>query len=192
MRIEETTLKATTAILLAEVKEHLRIDGSAEDSKLNAITATAECMIEAAVGLTLISRDFDVYLNVSPVRGKSCLSIPVRPLQTINMVNLIAADGSETLWLSSNYNVQPGLMPLIDLSPQMQWPKSLRSTEGMRINVTAGFGSDWNAIPADIHQALLLLITALYFNRGDTVQTGDLLKSSGAMAILLPYRQVRL
>lgn len=192
MRIEEVGTASTTAILLAEVKEHLRIDGSAEDSQLNALIMTAERMIEAAIGIALISRQFDIYYNDWPKQGTRRLALPVWPLLAVNAVYLKDGMDTDTLWAANHYRVQTGLAPSISLAVHENWPALTQQTDGIRINITAGFGTDWNAVPADIHQALLLLITALYFNRGDGDQTNDLMRSSGAMAILSPYRRVRL
>ncbi|WP_262694479.1 head-tail connector protein [Kordiimonas aquimaris] len=192
MRIEEVSLKATTAILLAEVKEHLRIDGTAEDGQLNAFIATAERMIEATTGLALISRQFDVYLSELPRQNNGQLVLPVRPLQAVNSIHLKDNTGADMLWPISQYIVQTGLTPYVCLAPHMRWPAMTAQIDGIRINITAGFGADWNAVPADIHQALLLLITTLYFNRGDSNQIHDVMKSSGIMALLSPYKRVRL
>lgn len=196
MHIEEVTAPATSSVLLAEVKEHMRIDSADEDTYLSALVAASERMIEAVTGLSLISRTYNLYTGDSIDRNKRSVRMPVRPVIDINSIHIIGSDGSETLLPDSAYSLEKGLSPTLSFNNSENWFSLLGPPAKLRINVMAGFGDNWNTVPANIRQALLLLITSLYFSRGDVERAGDqmmnLMKTSGAWALLSSYRQVRL
>lgn len=192
MRTVEKTLPSGDAVLLAEVKEHLRIDGIAEDAHLNALTCLAVRTIEQAIGITVTARTFDVYLDAWPLGAKE-MSLPVRPLQSVSAVTIIDKDEIESVWPAANYTIRPGLDAALVVHSGVSWPLTSRPLESIRITCTAGFGDSWNDIPSDIRQAILLLITRSYFSRGDSENVNaNALKASGAMALLAPYRRARL
>lgn len=213
MRIVLADKPIVEPVLLAEVKEHVRIDGVVEDAKLASLIASARAMVEAWTGLVLISRAADIYLDhwhdhrdQRPLPNPMILDgtafgfsgsersvlLPLRPLQSITSISLFDDQSNETNWATSNYYFQGGLSPAISLRNQAAWPLPLRPVDGVKISVVAGYGDSWNDVPDDILQALLNVTAFLYFNRGDeAMSVGSVLTSSGAKALLSPYRLLR-
>lgn len=209
MRTETLSAPVMEPLLLDEVKNHLRIDGTADDAGLGALLQAAREMIETHTGLCLINRRLALYLDSWPGsfgkmpwwQGVACgsmaafsrmteyLPLGVRPVQSIEAVRLYDADGTATLWGAENYDLKPGLEPVL-YRKKGSWPQAGRSFDGICIELTAGFCESWNNVPADIRQALLLLVTHLYENRGET--EGKAMAASGASAILQPYRKLSL
>lgn len=209
MRLTFTSVPETGPLLLDEIRTHLKMDGTGSDTDLAAIAAAATALIEQHTGLVLISRQASLFLDGWPAsmgrmpwwqgvaagsmaaftRTVEYLSLPLRPVSAIDAVTTFDDAGGETVWSPSSYGLTPGLEPGI-YRKGTAWPVPGRTTEGVRIDLTAGFGESWNHIPADIRQALLMLVTSLFENRGDT--GANPLATSGAHTLLAPYRRKRL
>lgn len=209
MRLTFTSVPETGPLLLDEIRAHLKMDATGSDTDLAAIAAAAAALLEQHTGLVLISRQASLYLDDWPTamghmpwwqgvaagsmaaftRTVEYLSLPVRPVTAIEAVTTFDNAGGETVWSPSSYGLTPGLEPGI-YRKGASWPAPGRRAEGIRIDLTAGFGESWNDIPADIRQALLMLVTSLFENRGDT--GADPIRTSGVHMLLAPYRRKRL
>lgn len=209
MRIETLTMPASEPLLLDEIKNHLRLDGDADDVGLGTLLRAAREMVESQLGLCLTSRSLALYLDAWPgsmgrmpwwqgvasgsmaafARMAEYLPLPVRPVSSLGIIRVYDADGVSTVWDATHYGLRPGLEPALYRTGG-SWPTPGRTLDGIRIELTAGFGDSWNDVPADIRQALLMLVAHLFENRGDTgTQAMD---ASGASAILKPYRKLQI
>ncbi|MEX0299199.1 MAG: head-tail connector protein [Kordiimonas sp.] len=214
MRVETVSLPSKTAILLDEIKDHLRIDCADEDAALGALSATATTLVEIYLDLMLVERPVIIYLDhwfaepgpagtelwwdgLADGNMNGCwrslphCSLPVKPLRSVEKIEIKAATGEQIEWGSHNYYLKPGLAPVLVRERGRAWPVPSAGADGIKISATAGFGPDWNHVPASIRQALLMLVAHLYYNRGDTAE-GSPLKESGASALLATYRGARL
>lgn len=212
---------ACEPVLLDEFKDHLRLDGSDEDAPLGALISSARNLVENYLNLYLVDRTLALYLDKWPLqdglgtsshsipwwsgtasgalslldRAASSIVLPLRPVSDISSINMIAPDGTETLWSADNYQLRPGLSPLIALQSGRRWPAAGRAVDGIKITLISGFGSSWNAVPASLRQATLMLASHLYANRGDTSANSSsysAIAASGAAGLLAPYRERRL
>lgn len=213
MRIETLQMPETTPVLLDEVKDHLRIDGADEDASLGALSATAITLVETYLDMALVDRQVAIYLDTFSVSGEAQaerwwhgvadgsitelgratyhVALPIKPVQSIEQVDITVAGGGSVNWGSDNYYLKPGLSPALVRKNGRAWPVPGSKLEGIKISATAGFGPDWNHVPASIRQALLMLVTHLYYNRGDTA-AGSVLQESGAAALLAAFKGMRL
>ena len=201
-------------ILLEELKDQLRLDGASEDASLGAFITTARTLIEQYADLVLVNRDIALYLDRWPrisSDGKdvpwwsgtangamsflgtanSTALLPVRPVSSVASIAVVAPDNSETQWAADNYQLTPGLTPKITLVSGRRWPVPGRAADGIKITLTAGFGSSWNSVPASVRQATLMLASHLYANRGDGASAAAI-PASGAAGLLAPYIRRRL
>jgi len=217
MRTSTLSGPLTEPVLLDELKDHLRLDGSSEDASLGAYITTARTLVEEYADLTLVDSMLELYLDRWPRAGKSGLDVPwwsgtasgaislleqvassallpVRPVSDITSIAVVAADGSESVWAAENYQLSPGLEPRISLQSGRRWPVPGRKVDGIKITLTAGFGSSWNVVPASVRQAILMLASHLYANRGAAEASGSAgaVAASGAASLLAPYMRRRL
>ncbi len=81
-------------VLLAEVKDHLRLSHEDEDAYLGSLIAVAVQKIEQYFGLALMERRVDIMLNGS--MRDHIFRMPVRPVSEIVSVTSIDGDGTET------------------------------------------------------------------------------------------------
>jgi len=214
MRTEALTLPVAEPLLLDEVKDHLRIEGAAEDAALGALITAARLSVEEYADLRLINRTEAIYLDAWPLVRKqdtspwwsgsangavSLLSsaagfaaLTVRPVSAIASITIVAVDDSETVWDAGNYQLKPGMKPSVALKTSRRWPVPGRALEGLKITLTSGFGPDWNYVPASVRQAVLMQAGYLYTHRGDNGgSTSNAVVASGAASLLAPYRERR-
>ncbi|WP_374764267.1 head-tail connector protein [Yunchengibacter salinarum] len=190
-------------LLLAEVREHLRIEHDGEDGALAALIPAARDMVERRTGLILTDRSLVITLNgwsprSSPARASYRLSgrgpvigdvrLPVRPVSAVSRLLVTDRAGVDRTIGPDRYRLTPGLSPVLSpIGAGLPRPGVRRG--GIRLTVTAGFGADWNAVPALIRQALLMVLARLYSARGDGDPCGDPIRESGAAALLAPFER---
>lgn len=209
MRIEFTSQPAREPVLLATVKDALNISFSDKDAFIGTLIAGARAAVENHTGLCLITRGANIYLDAWPVENKGSwwsgtreglvsdvvglsgeLAFSVRPIQSITSIVTIATDGTETIWDTSNYYLQPGVDARLHPNVGSSWPTPGRVADGVRISASVGFGSDWNQVPSDLRAAITKIVAHMYEHRGD--DGGAALIDSGAASLLNPYRTKRI
>lgn len=176
-------------ITLDEVKAHLRIDGTDEDTFLTAlIKATREHCESPGLNRALITQTWELWLDSWP--KKDYIPIPRPPLQAINSVKYYGADDTEYTFDPVNYFVDTKSEPgRVALEYNKSWPSvTLRPTNGIVINFDAGYGTA-DDVPQIIKHAMLLLIGHWYENREATVVGAVLREIPFAVkSLLAPYR----
>lgn len=186
-----TSPPAVEPVSLAEAKAHLRLDGAAEDVLIGSLILTSRLHIEAALGLALITQGWTLVLDRWPDRDS--LSLPLRPVQSIAAVRVLAADGTPALLDPGSYLADTAATPprLVRTGPP--WPDPERAAGGIEIAFAAGFGPVPASVPEPLRQALLLLVAHWYEHR--TPAEAGLAATAVPAALselLLPYRLKRL
>ncbi|MCL4766442.1 MAG: head-tail connector protein [Hyphomicrobiaceae bacterium] len=186
-----TAAPAVEPITVDEAKAHLRIDHGEEDALLASLIATSRLQIEAAVGIALITQSWSWRLDAWP--DPSAVALPMRPVQSVDAVRIMAADGSiEALspeqFLVDGASLQPRL-----LSTSGAWSLPGARALGIEIAFTAGFGGAASDVPPPIRQALLILVAHWYEHR-EAAGVGEAAARipDPVSALLTPYRRVRL
>lgn len=215
MRLEQISKPQSTALLLAEVKEHLRIEHDDENAVLSSILEAATSVVEHTLDMRLIDRTVIVHLDdwpsaasrfqpgwpavaggidYVPVGTGASPRLPIRPISSVSQIEYLAPSGSWRQLATESFILVPGLEPTIALPSLGSWPATSQRPGSIQVTCTAGFGPDWNSVPAAVRQALLLIIGWQYFERGDNVDLhgNSILKASGAAAYLKPFARVRL
>jgi uncharacterized phiE125 gp8 family phage protein len=191
MALVLTSGPALEPVTVAEAKAHARIDQSAEDTLIASLILTSRLHIEAALGLALITQSWTYTLDAWPDRPD--LALPIRPVQSIAGVRVLAADGTPTVVIPSSYALDGKAGPPRLLRTTDAWPKPGRATAGIEINFTAGYGSTASDVPAAIKHALLMLVAHWHEHRepaelglhADTIPRG-------VSTLLSPYAVPRL
>jgi uncharacterized phiE125 gp8 family phage protein len=163
---EETTL-ATEDLPIGPLREHLRLatgfgEENLQDGLLESQLRAAIVLIEARTGKILLARRFR--LELARWRDRRAQALPVAPVSTIHSLVLRDSDGEETTVTPGDYLLMPdGQRPR--LLPRGNALPSIPRSGQVLIRFDAGFGSSWQAIPADLAQAVLLLAAELYERR---------------------------
>lgn len=175
-------------VTLVDVKAWLRLDGSDEDDLLAAVLTAARLAVEEAAGRRLVTQDWRLVLDVWPPDG--VLILPLAPVQAVTAVRVRDAAGGATVmpasvWVLDSASDPPRLVLLG--SP----PEPGRIIGGIEVDLTVGYGPP-SAVPEPLRMAVRLTAACLYENRGDGPDKADAAVPPAAIALMAPFRRVRL
>lgn len=191
-----TELSAPPAELLPvrAFAEHLKLGtGFADDGSLDAVLElylrSAIAAVEARIGRALISREFS--WTVTRWREETSQGLPIGPVSSVESVTLVGSDGDETVvepeaWSVLRDSQRPRLVGRFGRS----LPRIPRSGHA-EIRFTAGFGEHWDAVPADLRQAVFLLAAHYFENRGESTDV-PVAMPFGVLVLIEAYRATRI
>ncbi|MCT2538548.1 head-tail connector protein [Sedimentimonas flavescens] len=191
MMLKEVTVVAAAALPMAAFRDHLQLgsgfaDLGAEDAALEAYLRAAIAAIEGRIAKALLTRDF--VLTLSDWRDGISQPLPVAPVGALHSVQMIDATGAIA-----------EVSAACRLVPDMGRPR-LEAVSGslppiprggvVEIRFAAGFGAEWNELPADLAQAVMLL-AAQYFERRHDAGAGQDAMPFGVASLIERWRTVR-
>lgn len=194
MILTEVSAPPAAAVPVRAFAEHLALgsgfaDDGAQDAVLELYLRAAMAAVEARLGRALLAREFA--WSVACWREAASQAMPIGPVGAVASVTLIAADGSEEAadpesWSVVRDSQRPRLVGRFGRSlPRI--PRSGRA----EIRFTAGFGETWDAVPADLRQAVFLLAAHFYENRSETGSVAGSMPF-GVLMLLEAYRTTRI
>ena len=192
MLVEETSVPQS-ALPVAQFQDHLRLgSGFAEDGLqddvLDGYLRASMAAIEARTGKILIEREFSWTLTAwrTPQRQP----LPVAPVSALISVTLIDLSGHETAADQDAYYLEPdNQRPSLNAAATAL--PTIPASGSVRIGMLAGFGPEWNDLPADLAQAIMMLAAHYYEYRNDIAQ-GTPPMPFGVSSLIERYRTVRL
>ncbi|WP_194095840.1 head-tail connector protein [Marivivens aquimaris] len=171
MMLTEQTPVPAAALPVAQFKDHLRLgadlpeDGSG-DAPLQSCLRAAIAAIEARTGRILISRPFTWVIG--QWRNPSEQTLPVQPVSDVTAIRLVDRSGSQTT--ASGFALAPGFRGPFLIALGLELPH-IPAGGYARVELTAGYGETFDAIPADLAQAVLMLAAHYYdFRHGQAVE----------------------
>ena len=168
-----TVAPAEEPVSLSDVKAHLRITGSAEDSLLTRLILSAREAAEAYLQRALVTQSWQLsYDDYAP----SCISLPRGPVQSVTSVKMVARDGSSTTLDASAYYLNSGKEVLVLDTPLV--------SHIIEVVYVVGYGAA-SAVPGAIKQGMLTHIAEMYEKRGEAASL-----SRNAQALYQPYRMI--
>lgn len=192
MLIEETTVP-DSALPVDQFKLHLRQgtgfgDDTLQDAVLRGFLRASISAIEARTGKVLISRSFS--WSLTGWRDRSGQVLPVAPVTALSEVKLIDALDQETVLPVSQFRLEmdsqrPKVKPVSAVLPMVPYNGSVQ------LRFIAGFAANWDGLPADLGQAVLLLAAHYYEYRHETA-LGDGCMPFGVTSLVQRYRNMRL
>jgi len=159
---------AEEPVTVSQVKSHLRIDISDDDTLLGLYITAARLIAEDSLKMRLITQTIDITTDVWP--GKLYFELPIYPVQSITSVKYYAEDSTEYTLSSANYVVDVTKRPArIVLKNSYTWPSlTLRVANGVIIRAVVGFGAA-ATVDERIKHGIKLIVGEMYENRENTV-----------------------
>lgn len=192
MLVEETTVPSS-ALPVTQFKEHLRLgtgfaDDDVQDALIESYLRAAMAAIEARIGKILIERDFSWTLTAW--RNSTCQVLPVSPVSAITEIVQIDRSGVETPVAGTGWRLiaDPQRSRIEALGGQLPGVPSYGS---VKIGFMAGYGPDWDDLPADIAQAVMILAAHYHEFRHEAGMRGGGMPYS-VNALLERHKSVRL
>lgn len=193
MMLVELTEAPAAALPTARLREHLRLgtgfaDDDLQDALLTGFLRAAISAVEGRTAKALIERTFAMTLR--EWRTPERQAFPLAPVSVVAGVTSVDADGVATsvppsAWRLEPDAVRPMLAARASLLPQVP------SGGAVTVVFDAGFGPDWDDVPADLAQAVMLLAAHYYDYRHDTA-LGPGCMPFGVTALIERYRPLRL
>ncbi len=173
-------------VLPAEAKARLRLDHDSEDARIAALIVAARCHVEEYLRRSLITRPWRLVRDRWP-RAERGLVLPRAPLRSVEAVRWRNSGGAWSTLDPADYRVETTPEPGF-LLPEAgrNFPPTDHRPAAIEVDFTAGHGDDWNAVPAPIREALLLIVADLH--EGGTGAPGPIVGT--VRSLLDPYRLI--
>ncbi|MFO1105375.1 MAG: head-tail connector protein [Amaricoccus sp.] len=194
MILTEVTAPLAATVPVRAFGEHLRLgtgfaDDGSEDAILELYLRSAMAAIEARIGRALLSREFS--WTVTRWREDSCQGLPIGPVNSVESITLVAADGVETVIDPESWSVlRDSQRPRLVGRFGRNLPRIPRGGHA-EVRFDAGYGAAWTDIPADLRQAVFMLAAHFYENRSEGSVSGTSIPF-GVLVLIESYRVTRL
>jgi uncharacterized phiE125 gp8 family phage protein len=181
------------ALPVAALKAHMRMGtGFAEDTLQDAVLGSflraAMTAIEARTGKVLIEREFTLVVHALP--NAQAVALTVAPVTVIADVQVVTRSGVQTVLDTSAYWLErDGHMPRLR-STGAALP-AITAGDELRVRFLAGYGPEWDDVPSDMQQAVLMLAAHFYEYRHDTALGGGCMPF-GVTSLIERFRALRM
>lgn len=155
------TAPAEKPVTAQELKAHLRVTSSAEDSVINDCLDTAIAMLDAEgeLGAAMISQTWaETFFRVPPVGGD--LALGLGPVSEISAVEYRDQAGAWHVADLADFDLYDGGgRPFVR---SRAWPSIGDFPDAIKITFVAGYGATASDVPAPLRQAIKLLAANFY------------------------------
>ena len=177
---EPVSLEAAKQQLIMRPEE-----GRGDDGYIQGLIAVARRACEDILDRALMPQTWDMKLNRFPCRD-NYIELPRPPLQSVTHVQYKDTSGTLSTLSASSYIVDTDSEPgCVVLKYGQAWPNTYDEAQAVQIRFVAGYATA-DDVPWTVRQAILLKLTDLYMNRGDSAPNEAVDKA--ILALLGPER----
>ena len=172
---------ATTPVVsTADMKLHLRVDNTTEDTLIATLVTAATRLSEAQTRRAFLSQVWEMYLDCFPA-DDVYIALPRSPIITLDSIKYQDEDDAQQTFADSNYKMDDitSAPPRISLKKDSSWPDTIDELGVVVIRFTAGYGTAATSVPAEAIAAIKLIVGNLFENRENV--------SVGAAANEIPW-----
>jgi uncharacterized phiE125 gp8 family phage protein len=184
-----TVAPAGAPVLLADMKLHLRVDGTDEDALIQAYIDAATAHLDGYTGIA--GRALVTQTWRQDFRGfGACLRLPVGPVASISSVTYYDSSNVQQTLADTVYDrFTDALGSFVALKPGQVWPSACARQDAVSVIFIAGTAA--TDVPAPLKVAIMLIAANWYENR-EAVNVGNITSELplGAAALIAPYRRV--
>ncbi len=211
--MQDILITAPTAepITVDELRNHLRLDTSSDDTYLSTLISSAREMVEQETRRALITQTRRVTVDRFPLKDnlgwwdgvregslslqtQDFLELSIAPLQSITSVKYWTVGEEQLTFASTKYIADKNRVPgRIVLKTAQSWPTDLREHSAIEVDYVAGYGDTADKVPAPLRQVIQIMCADWYENR-ESVVVGTISSSieTAVSAVLEKYRVRRL
>ena len=185
------TAPATEPVTLADAKQHMRVDGAADDVLIEDLIAAARRYLDGRhgrLGRALITQTWTLTLATWP----RVIELDFPPVQAVGSIEYVDPAGTTQTLDPAKYRVR-GLNATepatVRRAPDAEWPDVADDPEAITVTFTAGYGDNPADVPEPIRHALKLLIADWYDKREASMAVNGLSEiPTGVEDIVTQYR----
>lgn len=193
MLLVEETSPSAAALPVARLRAYLRIgqgfsavEDAAEEAALVGFLRAAIATIEARTGKVLLTRVFR--LRLDDWRNPAGQPLPLAPALSVDSVVMEDGAGGSYTVPPAQYRLRPDNQRPV-LEPVGASLPMVPIRGAVTVRFSAGFGTNWDAVPGDLAQAVLMLAARYYDERG--VDGTSIALPHGVNALIERWRAVR-
>ena len=179
---------AEEPVSLAEAKAFLKVEDTAEDGLITTLISAARLHIEGVTGRALLAQSWRVVLDAWP--DTRTVRLPVGPFISLTEISAYDQGGGVHPIGLAQFFAEPDrfLLPV-----SVAGMPSLRERQGLEVDYVAGYGTEPAEVPADIRQALLVLVAYWFEHRDAVIVAGSgTVVPTGFDSLVSRHRAVRL
>lgn len=181
MSLRRISGPATLPVTAAEAKANGRIDHDAEDALIEGLIGAALAHVEKSCGVAFEAQTWEVVLDAFPT-GE--IELPFGPVASVTSVSYVDSAGDDATVSADDYAVDTA-SPVGWVIPVDGWPTAMAVANAVRVGFVAGAGT-----PADVRQAILLIVEHWYENRAASSADSLAPIPFGAEAIISLHRKI--
>lgn len=184
MRVVVTEPATEYPLSLASAKDHLRVDGTAENDYITSLIAAATSHVEQYCGRAFSTQDMRLYLD----EFTDEVILPFGPVSGIGHAYYYDTAGVlQTLSSDIYYLERFGDPATFNLAPNKAWPATLEKKDAVYINYTVGEYAD-APVPPAVVMAIKFLIGQWYESRAAADARNLYEMPNGVAALLSNFR----
>ncbi len=182
-----------SALPMTAFAEHLRLPsgfaGQGEEAELELYLRAGIAAVEGMTGKALLSRRF----LWKTTRWRRCdrAVIPIAPAVFVASVTMVTSSGAWSSVDPSAYVLKPDAFAPALAGPRGGALPPIPEDGVAEVEIEAGYGADWSAVPADLRHAAFLLAAHFHEQRHVVAMSADQ-APFGVRPLIARYRQVRL
>jgi len=193
---KKITSPINDVLSLSEIKLFLRLDtdDTSEDTLLSNFLCSAVSYVEKYTNRTLLTTQYITYRDNFFNSVCGYWELRKSPLQQVDSIkyynsgNVLTAI-SEDVYYSTLENDYSKIL----LNDDYLFPSNkLNRLQSIEITFTAGYGDTSDDVPCQIKEAILLLIAAMYENRGDCDTSCSSLANCSVKSLLSQFRIINI
>ena len=165
MGLSIVTQPATEPLSVAEAKSHLRVDITDDDTVIGEYISSARVFAEGVTRRAFVAQTWDYTLDRFPT---GAIKLPMQPVTSVSYVQYVDATGTTQTFTEgtspdvTKYDVfTDGPRSTIVPKYNQVWPDTRDHPNVVTVRFVAGY----TTFPADLKQALRLLVGHQYENR---------------------------
>ncbi|WP_295217321.1 head-tail connector protein [uncultured Brevundimonas sp.] len=161
LNLRRVSAPLDSVVSLAEAKRHLNVFHNDDDTLINSLIEAATSYVEGpnGIGIALLTQTWRASFDHVP----RSIPLPLGPVQAVVDISVAG-----TALDDDSYAVDLDLdAPLIVPAPGRSWPSATPQPGVVKVTFRVGYGSDPEAVPMILRQAVLLLVGHYYANKGD-------------------------
>ena len=165
MGLSIVTQPVTEPLSVAEAKSHLRVDITDDDTLIGEYISSARQFAEGMTRRAFVEQTWDFTLDRFPM---GAIRLPIQPVTSVSYVQYVDTAGATQIFTygtspdTAKYDVfTDGPRTAIVPKYNMVWPDTRDHPNVVTVRFVAGYST----FPADLKQALRLLVGHQYENR---------------------------
>lgn len=170
MPLTIVTEPATEPVTVADINSFLRLTGTGAsgDTIISGLISAARRYCEQIQNRAYI--DQTLRLTIDGFPGRDYIDLPRAPVSTVASIVYYGTGNTAATMTAANYFVDTASSPgRVHLAYGESWPSTtLRPANGVVIQYTAGYGSAATSVPAEVKQAIKLIVGHFWEHREET------------------------